>query len=72
MNDVTVTCAKCGAPSSLAAWKGPKGAELPSNKFQCPVCTWAFERRPGVKRGLHVVECVEIDRELPLAGGRIR
>jgi len=55
--------------SRLDQWKGPAGAELPPNRFQCPKCAWAFERRVAIRYGQTVVRCVAVDPELSLAGG---
>jgi hypothetical protein len=72
VSDVTITCAKCAAVSPFDSWKGPRGAELPPNRFQCPRCAWAFERKPKTDRwGSHRIALTPVNPELPLAGGRI-
>ena len=67
--DPSITCGRCAASAPLDKWKGPAGAELPANRFQCPACSWAFERRVVIRYEQHVVRCVAVDPELSLVGG---
>lgn len=63
----TITCGQCRKTSSLAAWKGPTGAEHQANRFQCPSCHAAWERRMETDRwGRSAMQWVPVDAELPL------
>ena len=64
----SITCGRCAATAPLDQWKGPAGAELPPNRFQCPRCSWAFERRVVFRSGLNVIRCIAVPPELPLGG----
>jgi hypothetical protein len=65
----SITCGRCRTTSTLEDWKGPVGAELTANRFQCPKCAWAFERRVAMRYGQHVIKCQSVDPELALVGG---
>lgn len=65
----SITCGRCAASAPVDQWKGPIGAEFPPYRFQCPACSWAFERRAALWHGKLVVRCVAVDPELSLVGG---
>jgi hypothetical protein len=72
VNEPVITCGRCAASAPLDQWKGLAGAELPANRFQCPACSWAFERRATRnKYGFPNINLVTVDSELPLAGRRL-
>lgn len=65
----TITCGMCCKTSSLEAWKGPAGAKHPANRFQCPSCHAAWERRMKTDSwGRSAMQWVQVDAELPLTG----
>lgn len=70
--DPSITCGRCSETSQIDQWKGAPGAELPANRFECPKCSCAFERRAVIYHGEHRLALVPVDSELPLAGGGAR
>lgn len=43
---MTITCPKCSAESSLDDMtRRPISGFLPPGQFQCPLCSYAFQRR---------------------------
>ncbi len=48
---MNITCANCGKTADVDNWTTrPVTGELPRNRFQCPSCNWAFERRHGAQK----------------------
>ena len=47
---MNMQCGKCGHEADIDEWvKTPIAGKLPRNRYQCPKCHFAFERRqePG-------------------------
>ena len=67
-SDPSITCGVCSTTSPLLDWKGAEGAELRSNRYQCPRCSYAFERRLLSDRyGIPRIHLKRVDAELALA-----
>jgi predicted RNA-binding Zn-ribbon protein involved in translation (DUF1610 family) len=45
---MTMSCGRCGETADAEAWtRTAVAGELPRNRYQCPGCGFAFERRHG-------------------------